>query len=214
MAWDPHSAPSLSSLRSTKFTPSTPQQPFQRVLNRSPQDSPEKHGHPPSRRMEERNMAGQATRSHLVHRTPGEGSEHGRRDASGSNARREKHKERGSSQQAPFQSPNRRPDRSPMNTFMREEKKEKPRRKVHANKQAPLKVYIPSTVSVGNLATILKVRIGMGYVLSPAVRRLTVVSERLQRRIAGLGLTESPSYDYGPSRLFCDPYLLLQLWRV
>lgn len=97
----------------------------------------------------------------LIHRTPGEGSEHGRRDASGSNVRREKYKERGSSQ-APFQSPNRRPDRSPMNTFMHEEKKEKPRRKVHANKQAPLKVYIPSTVSLGNLATILKVRIGTG----------------------------------------------------
>ncbi|RXW24893.1 hypothetical protein EST38_g985 [Candolleomyces aberdarensis] len=62
---------------------------------------------------------------------------------------------------------------------MHEEKREKPKRKVNNNKRAPLKVYIPTTVSVGNLATILKVRI-----------------ERLQRRIVDLGVTESPSYDY------------------
>ncbi|KAJ2931442.1 hypothetical protein H1R20_g5671, partial [Candolleomyces eurysporus] len=79
---------------------------------------------------------------------------------------------------------------------MREENREKPKRKVNTNKRAPLKVYIPTTVSVGNLATILKVRIGTDYILSPTVHRLTAVSERLQRRIVDLGVTESPSYDY------------------
>lgn len=46
-------------------------------------------------------------------------------------------------------------------------------------KRSAVEVYIPSTVPVGTLSKILKVRL-----------------DRLQRRIIALGLTESPTYDY------------------
>lgn len=166
MGWDPHSGPSLSSLTSARVAPSTPTQPFNPRTNRSVQDAPKNNSYH-RRRVEERSPVRGLTHSQSVHRTHGIESETSRRDPGG--PRRQTYKERGSSLQPPSQSPNQRPSRSPVNDFKYDEKKHKSKRKaLNTTRQTPLKVYIPTTVSVGNLATILKVRIGAGHILPPA----------------------------------------------
>ena len=75
--------------------------------------------------------------------------------------------------------------------------KQKPQKPPRLFKKPAMEVYIPSTVPVGALSKILKVRLGASNDTNSKYQRsYTEVPDRLQRRIVALGLTDSPTYDY------------------
>lgn len=65
-------------------------------------------------------------------------------------------------------------------------------------KQVQVDLYIPSTVTVGQLAKLLNVRLRMANPFSGAQRTDSVLFEgTLQRKMDQVGMYEASSYDYG-----------------